>query len=86
MPVAGVHLDAVNARDEIAPLLAQLPADRVLSLGVINGRNIWKSDLCALLEWLTPLAAQLGDRLWLAPSCSLLSIPRNVIFDTTMVC
>lgn len=75
LPVAGVHLDAVNARDEIAPLLAQLPADRVLSLGVINGRNIWKSDLCALLEWLTPLAAQLGDRLWLAPSCSLLHVP-----------
>jgi 5-methyltetrahydropteroyltriglutamate--homocysteine methyltransferase len=47
----------------------------VLSLGVINGRNIWKTDLNALLDWLEPLATQLGERLWLAPSCSLLHVP-----------
>jgi len=40
LPVQGVHLDAVNARQEVDTLIAQLPSDRVLSLGVINGRNI----------------------------------------------
>jgi 5-methyltetrahydropteroyltriglutamate--homocysteine methyltransferase len=75
LPVQGVHLDAVNARDEVAPLLATLPGDRVLSLGVINGRNIWRTDLNATLDWLEPVARQLGERLWLAPSCSLLHVP-----------
>jgi len=75
LPVAGVHLDAISARDEVTTLFQTLPADRVLSLGVINGRNIWKTDLNELLDWLEPLAKQLDDRLWLAPSCSLLHVP-----------
>ncbi|WP_341707575.1 5-methyltetrahydropteroyltriglutamate--homocysteine S-methyltransferase [Halopseudomonas sp.] len=75
LPVAGVHLDCINARNEVAELIERLPTERVLSLGVINGRNIWKSDLGSLLDWLEPLATQLGDRLWLAPSCSLLHVP-----------
>jgi len=75
LPVAGVHLDAVNARNEVESLIQVLPTDRVLSLGVINGRNIWKTDLNGLLNWLEPIARQLGDRLWIAPSCSLLHVP-----------
>ncbi len=75
LPVAGVHLDAINARDEVAALIAALPPDCVLSLGVINGRNIWKTDLNGLLDWLEPVAKALGDRLWIAPSCSLLHVP-----------
>jgi 5-methyltetrahydropteroyltriglutamate--homocysteine methyltransferase len=75
LPVAGLHVDAVNGRDDVLPLIEQLPADKVLSLGVINGRNIWKTDLSAVLDWLEPLAKRLGDRLWIAPSCSLLHVP-----------
>ena len=75
LPVQGIHLDAVNARDEVSALIAALPADRVVSLGVINGRNIWKSDLNAVLDWLEPVAATLRERLWIAPSCSLLHVP-----------
>lgn len=75
LPVHGFHLDAINAQAEVATLQAQLPQDRVLSLGVINGRNIWKTDLNTLLDWLEPVAKQLGDRLWIAPSCSLLHVP-----------
>jgi 5-methyltetrahydropteroyltriglutamate--homocysteine methyltransferase len=75
LPVAGLHVDAINARHEIVPLLAMLPAHKVLSLGVINGRNIWKTDLNATLDWLEPIAERLGERLWLAPSCSLLHVP-----------
>ncbi|WP_399696487.1 5-methyltetrahydropteroyltriglutamate--homocysteine S-methyltransferase [Xenophilus sp.] len=75
LPVAGLHVDAVNGRDDVLPLLGMLPAHKVLSLGVINGRNIWKTDLNAVLDWLEPIAERLGDRLWIAPSCSLLHVP-----------
>ncbi len=75
LPVAGLHIDAVNARDEVPSLLNLLPSHKVVSLGVINGRNIWKTDLNAVLDWLEPVHERLGDRLWLAPSCSLLHVP-----------
>lgn len=75
LPVHGLHLDAINARAEVDAVIAQLPQDRVLSLGVINGRNIWKTNLNSVLDWLEPVARQLGERLWIAPSCSLLHVP-----------
>ena len=75
LPVQGVHLDAVNARYEVDALVLNLPVDRVVSLGVINGRNIWKTDLNGVLDWLEPTARTLGKRLWIAPSCSLLHVP-----------
>lgn len=75
LPVAGLHVDAINGRDDVLPLLGMLPTHKVLSLGVINGRNIWKTDLGAVLDWLEPVAERLGPRLWIAPSCSLLHVP-----------
>ncbi len=75
LPTAGFHVDAINGKDDIEPLLERLPSDKILSLGVINGRNIWKTDLNALLDWLEPVSRDLGDRLWIAPSCSLLHVP-----------
>jgi 5-methyltetrahydropteroyltriglutamate--homocysteine methyltransferase len=84
LPVAGLHLDAVRGRDDVQPLLNLLPSHRVLSLGVIDGRNIWKTDLGAVLDWLEPIAERLGDRLWLAPSCSLLHVPVDLSRETTL--
>ncbi|KPQ27972.1 MAG: 5-methyltetrahydropteroyltriglutamate--homocysteine S-methyltransferase [Marinobacter excellens HL-55] len=75
LPVAGVHLDALSAPDEVNRIVDWLPSHKVLSLGVINGRNIWKADLAKTLEWLEPVHEKLGERLWLAPSCSLLHVP-----------
>ena len=75
LPVAGLHVDAINDRAGVQPLINLLPGHKVLSLGVINGRNIWKTDLTAVLDWVEPLAEQLGERLWIAPSCSLLHVP-----------
>jgi len=75
LPVAGLHIDAVNGQDDVQQLLGLLPAHKVLSLGVISGRNIWKTDLNAVLDWVEPLAERLGERLWIAPSCSLLHVP-----------
>ncbi len=65
-------LDAINARGEVEALIARLPKDRVVSLGVINGRNIWKTDLNGVLRLARAAApSELGDRSWIAPSCSL---------------
>jgi len=75
LPVAGLHIDAISGHDDVRPLLNLLPDHKVLSLGVISGRNIWKTDLNAVLDWLEPLAERLGKRLWIAPSCSLLHVP-----------
>ena len=75
LPVAGLHIDAINGREDVQPLLNLLPSHKVLSLGVVNGRNIWKTDLAAVLDWLEPIALRLGDRLWIAPTCSLLHVP-----------
>ncbi|WP_175690282.1 5-methyltetrahydropteroyltriglutamate--homocysteine S-methyltransferase [Burkholderia anthina] len=84
LPVDGLHIDAINARDEIDALVRELPAERVLSVGAINGRNIWKTDLNAALDWLAPLAKQLGDRLWLAPSCSLMHVPVDLASEAKL--
>ncbi|SAL66561.1 5-methyltetrahydropteroyltriglutamate--homocysteine S-methyltransferase [Caballeronia terrestris] len=75
LPVDGLHVDAINARDEIDVIESRLPETSVLSVGVIDGRNIWKTDLGAALGWLEPLHRSRGDRLWIAPSCSLLHTP-----------
>jgi 5-methyltetrahydropteroyltriglutamate--homocysteine methyltransferase len=78
LPVQGLHMDAVNALKEVLPMIDWLPFHKVLSLGVINGRNIWKTDLNYTLDWLEPFHARLKERLWLAPSCSLLHVPVDV--------
>ena len=75
LPVQGFHIDLVRAPQQLDEWLSVLPADAVLSVGVIDGRNIWRADLRACLERLQPLHASLGDRLWVAPSCSLLHVP-----------
>ena len=84
LPVDGLHLDAINARAEIAQVVNGLAPHQVLSLGVIDGRNIWKTDLHATLEWLEPIHRQLQDRLWVAPSCSLLHVPVDLAREKTM--
>ncbi|WP_321492452.1 5-methyltetrahydropteroyltriglutamate--homocysteine S-methyltransferase [uncultured Desulfobacter sp.] len=82
LPVQAIHVDAVRGKDQVGDLITLLPEHMELSLGVIDGRNIWKTDLNALLEQLTPIHNQLGDRLWLAPSCSLLHVPVDLEKET----
>jgi 5-methyltetrahydropteroyltriglutamate--homocysteine methyltransferase len=84
LAVDGLHLDAVGAGFEVERVLSQLPADKILSLGVISGRNIWKTDLHATLEWLEPAHRVLQERLWIAPSCSLLHVPVDLDSETEL--
>ena len=75
LPVAGLHVDLARAPAQLTAVLDRLPAYKVLSLGVIDGRNVWRTDPDAVLPLLSEARARLGERLWLAPSCSLLHVP-----------
>lgn len=84
LPVAGLHIDTVSAPEETAKVVDWLPSHKILSLGVISGRNIWKADLTSIIDWLEPIAERIGNRLWLAPSCSLLHVPVDLNSETQL--
>ncbi|MCW5950769.1 MAG: 5-methyltetrahydropteroyltriglutamate--homocysteine S-methyltransferase [Propionibacteriaceae bacterium] len=76
LPVDVVHVDLVRAPNQLPSVVESLPDGRRLSLGVVDGRNVWRADLTAIVERLAPVVATLGsDRLQIAPSCSLLHVP-----------
>ncbi|MTC47546.1 5-methyltetrahydropteroyltriglutamate--homocysteine S-methyltransferase [Providencia sp. wls1922] len=82
LPVQGLHVDVVAGKDDIAALHQALPADWVLSLGLINGRNVWKGDLGEKFQRVKPL---LGERtLWIGSSCSLLHSPIDLNDETRL--
>ncbi|MCA8866103.1 MULTISPECIES: 5-methyltetrahydropteroyltriglutamate--homocysteine S-methyltransferase [unclassified Halomonas] len=84
LPVAGLHIDAVRAPQQVESVIDRLGPHQVLSVGFVDGRNIWRADLAALRERLLPLKVRLGQRLWLAPSCSLLHVPVDLAQETEL--
>ena len=76
LPADEFHLDLVRAPEQLEPALAAVGGEARLSLGVIDGRNVWRSDLEAIADRVEPALDRLGaERLRLAPSCSLLHVP-----------
>ena len=76
LPVAGLHVDLARAPGQIDALVAKAPAELVLSLGAIDGRNVWRADLAAVLDRIEPVVADRGaERVMVGPSCSLLHVP-----------
>ncbi|MDO8041649.1 5-methyltetrahydropteroyltriglutamate--homocysteine S-methyltransferase [Janthinobacterium sp. SUN137] len=84
LPVAGLHVDGIRAPHELISVTDWLPAHKVLSIGIVDGRNIWRTDLDAALAVLRPLAARRDGHLWLAPSCSLLHVPFSLEAETEL--
>ncbi|HEN3366130.1 TPA: 5-methyltetrahydropteroyltriglutamate--homocysteine S-methyltransferase [Yersinia enterocolitica] len=82
LPVQGLHVDVVAGQDDIAELNATLPQEWLLSLGVINGRNVWRADLSHWFERLQPLVN--SRPLWLGSSCSLLHSPIDLSEETRL--
>ncbi len=82
LPVAGLHVDLVRAPEQLDAVLARAPKSLLLSLGVIDGRNVWRTDLAALLDRLEPIAA--ARDIVLAPSCSLLHVPVDLALETKL--
>ncbi len=75
LPVSGLHIDLIRGPNQLEKVLDWLPQYKVLSLGIIDGRNIWKSDLDKLLSLVKSVSDRTSSTVWLAPSCSLLHVP-----------
>ncbi len=85
LPVAGLHLDLVRAPEQLDAVVAKAPRGLVLSLGVVDGRNIWKTDLEKVLAKIEPVAARRGtDHVQVAPSCSMLHSPIDLELETSL--
>ncbi|MES2018776.1 MAG: 5-methyltetrahydropteroyltriglutamate--homocysteine S-methyltransferase [Pseudomonadota bacterium] len=82
LPVAGLHVDGIRARGELTSVCDWLPVPKVLSIGIVDGRNIWRTDLDAAVSVIKPLLARRDGQLWLAPSCSLLHVPFSLAGET----
>jgi len=78
LPIAGLHLDLVRAPGQLGSFLDDWPEDKVLSLGVIDGRNLWRADLSKVLADVHQAQLALGDRLWISASSSLLHVPHDL--------
>jgi 5-methyltetrahydropteroyltriglutamate--homocysteine methyltransferase len=75
LPIDGLHIDCARSPEQLMPWVNAIPAHWVLSVGIIDGRNIWRNDLDRSLQLLTVPAQRLKDRLWLSASCSLIHTP-----------
>jgi len=85
LPVAGLHLDLVRAPEQLDQVVAKAPQNLVLSLGVVDGRNIWRTDLEKVLARIEPIVARRGnDLVQIAPSCSLLHSPIDLDLETNL--
>ncbi|WP_199613953.1 5-methyltetrahydropteroyltriglutamate--homocysteine S-methyltransferase [Paenibacillus alkalitolerans] len=87
LPVKGIGLDFVHGFSGNMSSIKELgfPADKVLGVGVIDGRGIWKAPLREKLALLQSLAKLVPvERLVVQSSCSLLHVPVTVQHETTL--
>ncbi|MBX5449257.1 MAG: 5-methyltetrahydropteroyltriglutamate--homocysteine S-methyltransferase [Thermogemmatispora sp.] len=85
LPVAAVHLDLVRAPHQLELALAETPPTLALSLGVVDGRNVWRTDFEQALSLIERAVERLGpQRVLLAPSCSLLHVPVDLDLESEL--
>jgi len=82
LPVHALHVDVTHSAHELDDLVSKLDARKILSLGLIDGRNIWRNEYQPSLEILRRVVSRIGEeRVWIAPSCSLLHAPFSLRFE-----
>ncbi len=85
LPVAALHLDLVRAPQQVDWAVRQVSENSMLSLGVIDGRNVWRTNLGRILELIEKAVVKLGpDRILIGPSCSLLHCPIDLELEDTL--
>ncbi len=84
LPIQGLHIDCSTAPEQLPRCLDVFSKNKILSLGFINGRNIWRADLNELLIKLRPVYDIYGENLWLGSSCSLLHTPVDLESETQL--
>ena len=79
LPTDAIHIDFVRGAEDFISILDIFPAGKILSLGVVDGRNIWKNDFEQSLKLIDAAVARLGaDRVWVAASSSFLHVPYDL--------
>lgn len=82
LPVDGLHLDLVRAPEQLNDMVEKASRSLILSLGIIDGRNIWRTDLSSAIARLEPAVGKFGrDRIQIAPSCSMLHVPIDLSLE-----
>ncbi|WP_310503354.1 5-methyltetrahydropteroyltriglutamate--homocysteine S-methyltransferase [Mucilaginibacter sp. X4EP1] len=85
LPIDALHIDLVRAPKQLDSVLTQIPRNLILSLGVIDGRNIWKNDYTSSLAHIKKAVAVIGkERVMIAPSSSLLHTPFDLDLETAI--
>ena len=83
LPVEALHIDLVRAPGQLDSMLGLIGPDKKLSLGIVDGRNIWKNDFENSLRLIRKATERIGeDRVMIAPSCSLLHVPCDLDLET----
>jgi 5-methyltetrahydropteroyltriglutamate--homocysteine methyltransferase len=83
LPVNVLHIDLVRAEDQLTDVLASLKEETILSLGLVDGRNIWKNDFEKSVLIINQAVEKRGlDKVWIAPSCSLIHSPVDLDNET----
>ncbi|HNQ92349.1 MAG TPA: 5-methyltetrahydropteroyltriglutamate--homocysteine S-methyltransferase [Alphaproteobacteria bacterium] len=85
LPVDALHIDLKRGADQLDAVLKHFPADKILSLGLVDGRNVWKNNLRAALGIAQKVSDKLGnDKVWIAPSCSMMHAPIDLDHETKL--
>lgn len=83
LPVDTLHIDLAHAPEQLGAVLAVIPDNKNLSLGIIDGRNVWKNNYSRTLDIVAEAQSKLGEeRIIIAPSCSLLHSPCDLDEET----
>ncbi len=79
LPIDALHVDLARGEGQLDDVLEALPFSMILVMGLVDGRNIWRNNLEHSLQLLEKAAAKIGkERIWVAPSCSLLHAPYDL--------
>ncbi|MCH7400258.1 5-methyltetrahydropteroyltriglutamate--homocysteine S-methyltransferase [Belliella kenyensis] len=85
LPVCCLHVDLVRGGDQLTEILTKKPQNLSLSLGIIDGRNVWKNDYHESLTLIQKVKSVVAkDQIFLAPSCSLLHSPCDLNSESTL--
>ncbi len=84
LPVQGLHIDLVRASDQLDLVLDKISETTLLSLGVLDGRNIWRTDLTQAYIAISKAKSLHKGTIQIAPSCSLLHVPVDLNSETKL--
>ncbi|WP_185868951.1 5-methyltetrahydropteroyltriglutamate--homocysteine S-methyltransferase [Blattabacterium cuenoti] len=83
IPIKSLHIDLVEDSKQLERVLNFVKESKIiLSLGIINGRNIWKNNYTHSVNKIEKTIESIGyDRVMIAPNCSLLHVPINIEYE-----